>query len=1134
MSDMKLRSKDWFIVGLIRSEQSVSKQFSLVPNITKTENSSINKLESYTLKKSPQKANRITGIYKSLRFDSIRDLGKFIQEEATDKDVFVSGLAGYDEVSCYNPSSKHMAIQRGDLSEKYILRNDNYIKFLDVPGILCIDIDFKNIDSVKSIKDCYKELISAVPELKDAPAMGKGSTSSCIKYKGNTKIVDKDNNILSSVNSDKPHNLNKIGGVRLYFVISTIKFLEKQSNICKIQEILKTRLWNSGTGFVDFTADGKFDFKCLVDLKVYGSSSRLDFIKAGIDETSRYNGLYQEFDPFVYWNEKKEPLDVGIFKGFLTIKEIHNYKDSIEKEKKSLHNLTLQKKIKKQYEKKLQDSFEKREEKRLGKQLTNKQKNEIKHNISSSIRKIRNNREIDEFYPIYLWNKEKSKVEIVSIREIYENGLTWKNKYNGLTCASILDPYYSPGKLYNGLNEEHDIIESNGAGVDFGRARIWCDDTHFYIIDQSHGGIKFEFDISWLDIEAMKIKRLDTNELIIPKYNLTKIANCFINQYAITDDNDIKNFGNVLWNLNHPYSKDVFIIMIKSNENKELGESGESGEFGIEPEQNNSEQIWDKLDGIGPTLFEFMSLNEQDKDKVDLNNEKLLKVNKLDVKHKCNLLRMTYTKIMYSTKCLYAKKKYNEFEGWYYDFIEEGELKKFLKAHKIYQYNQNAKESTKLIKLFDFWDDVELVSFSEIEFKPVKGVIACKQDTIKASKESGFNTYCGLNIVPEKKTYDLISYEKEEKISVTEYGKETKTTIRKQDEKGNKKQIIKKVQGDHLLKEHIYEIICNRNEDQYEYLLNWYARMLQYPNEQGGSVLAFQGAQGAGKNTLTNVFCKILGKNALDIANGNLIFGNFNNILADKIYVNFNEAIFSGDKKGQGQFKTLTTEDHIVINRKNKDELKIKNTLHLSLVSNHEALAPIDPGDRRIAVYDVSSKMLGKKNNWYFDNLYNEMNNGGVEHFASDLLNRNLDKFRISELPKEHSSASAVVSTLDFGNIIYKWWYECLLDNSLFGFSSGPLTESKTLVDLMLLGSFGAIPTKILHESYINYMHQLNRKNMLSQIAFSRLLMRVAYDKKVVKWGEGDKKAHNCLVFEGLEMGRERFSKFLNQKVSWE
>ena len=1119
IKDIRLRSKDWFISGFISSDTNVSKVMQLQPIVKNKE------LKELKFEKSSDKPDRINGIYKDLKFSNIREFGEFIKNSATPNDVFVSGVAGYDEVFCFNPTNKHKAEIEGKLPEKYIMRNQHHIHWADLPGLLMIDIDEYKGGYV-SQKEALALVYNAIPELKDAPTLIKPSTSSCIKYTGTSKLVDRFGKIID------PDNVTGKSGIRMYFVISSLKWL------FKAKEFMKVRFWNSGTGYMDYTANGSEYPKCLIDLSVYNNSSRADFIKAGFEAKYGYTSenLEQNFGEFTYINENNPPLDVGIFLDHISKEEFSDYNELLDKERRNLANKARQKAISESHEESRVSQGIKDKVTSLGRELKESEKQEISHNIKKSIRKMKQSGFIDMFQPIYVVDKQQDgSVRKISIKDIYEEGLSWKNKYNGMNCASVIDPYYFPGKIYNGINSDK-IDDFNSVEIDFKRARIWCDEDDFYIVDQAHGGTKLFFDTEWLDIKKLKLKRLDIDDIEIPKYNLTKIANCFINQYLVASKEDINTFGNVLKNLNHPHVKEMFCIIVNSN---------------------NAEKIWDKLDGIGPSLFEFMNRNKNSKEDVDLSNNKLLDINKLDIKYKCHLLRQTYAKIMYSTQCLYAKKRYNFQDGWSYDFIEDTQLKKFLRAHKVYKYYPNAKEKTRMIRLFDFWDDVELVSYSEIEFFPVKGVVACKQDVIKASKTNSFNTYCGLNVVPERSQYEasILTYLKKDKkdedgnlvyeeklddegIVVRDKDEKIQYTDKKIEIRVPDKKIIQQVSGDYLLKEHIYEIMCGGDSEKYEYLLNWYARMLQKPNEQGGSVIAFQGAQGAGKNTLSDVLCKILGNGALDIANGNLIFGNFNFVLADKVYVNFNEAIFSGDRKGQAQFKTITTESHIVINRKNKDEMKIKNTLHLSLISNHEALAPMDAGDRRIAMFDALDTKVGKQE--YFTELYDEIKNGGTEHFAYELLNRDISGFRPSALPKNSSSNAALNSILNFGELWQQWWYECLADNELYGgvIKIGSENDNR-LSSLMKLSSGGleksGIPTLVLYEAYLSWREKSGQnRGGISQRKLTEVMQNISSGKKVIKWGEEKVKgAKNCIILGGLDRARKTYEGHLKRKVDW-
>jgi hypothetical protein len=98
-----------------------------------------------------------------------------------------------------------------------------------------------------------------------------------------------------------------------------------------------------------------------------------------------------------------------------------------------------------------------------------------------------------------------------------------------------------------------------------------------------------------------------------------------------------------------------------------------------------------------------------------------------------------------------------------------------------------------------------------------------------------------------------------------------------------------------LLREHIYEVLADRDEGAGEYIVNWLAWALQNPGKPAEAVLAFQGEEGAGKTTLSNVMMEAFGPHALSIANPKLLTGNFSGHLHYCSLLALEEAFWGGD-----------------------------------------------------------------------------------------------------------------------------------------------------------------------------------------------------------------------------------------------
>ena len=120
--------------------------------------------------------------------------------------------------------------------------------------------------------------------------------------------------------------------------------------------------------------------------------------------------------------------------------------------------------------------------------------------------------------------------------------------------------------------------------------------------------------------------------------------------------------------------------------------------------------------------------------------------------------------------------------------------------------------------------------------------------------------------------------------------------------------------------DHIIECWCNGNEESFEYVMDYFAHIIQKPWKKSGVVLALRSKQGGGKGVIISKLNEIIGDNHFcQNSNANYLFGDFNGQLEGKILVNLDEAFWGGDKKMEGMMKNKITERNQTINKKNKE-----------------------------------------------------------------------------------------------------------------------------------------------------------------------------------------------------------------------
>ena len=152
---------------------------------------------------------------------------------------------------------------------------------------------------------------------------------------------------------------------------------------------------------------------------------------------------------------------------------------------------------------------------------------------------------------------------------------------------------------------------------------------------------------------------------------------------------------------------------------------------------------------------------------------------------------------------------------------------------------------------------------------------------------------------------------------------------------------VKPVPGNwSLLRDHIFKEVCSGRREHFDYLIRWMAYAVQHPDRPMGVAVAFLGAQGAGKGIVARTFGKFFGKHFSHIANGDQLTGRFNASIGMSCAVFLDEALWAGDRKGEGVLKALITEPSLQLEAKFRDPIRVENRLRIIVASNNDWAIP--------------------------------------------------------------------------------------------------------------------------------------------------------------------------------------------------
>ena len=217
--------------------------------------------------------------------------------------------------------------------------------------------------------------------------------------------------------------------------------------------------------------------------------------------------------------------------------------------------------------------------------------------------------------------------------------------------------------------------------------------------------------------------------------------------------------------------------------------------------------------------------------------------------------------------------------------------------------------------------------------------------------------------------------------------------------------------------DHIKNIWANNDDDTYNYILNYFARMLQTPWNKNNICLVLHSVEGVGKSIILNLIYKIMGdKYYFTTSSLKHVIGTFNVGAENKILVNLNETNWGGNVKDVGAMKEFITDDTIVINEKQKSQYITRNYANTIITTNEDWIVKVDKNDRRFNLLECSSVKYNKDH-------YKQIANTDIQELANffytrDITNYDSRKFKKSELHTEQILKNLTSVEMFYGNLI--------------------------------------------------------------------------------------------------------------------
>lgn len=193
--------------------------------------------------------------------------------------------------------------------------------------------------------------------------------------------------------------------------------------------------------------------------------------------------------------------------------------------------------------------------------------------------------------------------------------------------------------------------------------------------------------------------------------------------------------------------------------------------------------------------------------------------------------------------------------------------------------------------------------------------------------------------------------------------------------------------------------LCNHEEnrpDLFQWVLRWMAYPLQHPGAKMASAIILHGPQGTGKSTVFQTLAKIYGDYAT-VLNQRGLEDKFNADWSDSKLLIVAEEVVTRQEMWhiKNELKELVTGEWLRINPKNIAAYRQRNQINIIYLSNDKQPLPLENDDRRHCVI-WTPQMLDES---FYDDVFLELEHGGVEAFYHYLLNIDLGDFHPKKRP---------------------------------------------------------------------------------------------------------------------------------------
>jgi Bifunctional DNA primase/polymerase, N-terminal/Family of unknown function (DUF5906) len=270
-----------------------------------------------------------------------------------------------------------------------------------------------------------------------------------------------------------------------------------------------------------------------------------------------------------------------------------------------------------------------------------------------------------------------------------------------------------------------------------------------------------------------------------------------------------------------------------------------------------------------------------------------------------------------------------------------------------------------------------------------------------------------------------------------------------------------------LFLDHIFQNVCGGNVEHYNYVLAWFADIIQDPTNIKGVALVLPGLKGTGKSKVFEIMRKVIGRHSITVSHGSQLTGKFNAHLAAKMLIVAEESYWSGDRASEGALKNMITSRTATIEKKGVDAFEVDSFARVAMVTNNEWAVPASADERRYAVFRVGEAR--RMDHKYFAAIDAEMENGGYEALFTLLQKFPLHTVDLRKVPETGELRKQRERSLEP--------HDQFVRDMLYGME----VDGKGLGEAPIL-----IAKQKVHDAYVEYSRERGKPHTLDHTQFCK------------------------------------------------